>query len=293
VCIRLQNIPADSFVEARLLSNPSVFSGVSPLPQKRYEEILEEERHLASRELRVYLWGTVAAFLLVGFGIFYLLLFVVYYFRYGREPHLDYQREYEQEPPLDISPCFLGVILSQKRDNSLLSRAFLATILDLARRGFLTVREEERRGLLRKREYLVFRFTDRARDRETVSAELNRFEAEVLDLLFKISKDGEEVSTVDIENWGKEMRANRSNFLRFLGSWGRGLREEFEKRYFKILDPLSEKKEKPLYLPGCGLFYRGYFSAHFAGCDFSACFSGSALFDSGSLFCSFRAKSFA
>ena len=259
VRFRLQNIPADSFVEVRLLSSPSLFSAASPLPQRRYEAILEEERRLASKELRVYLWGTVAAFLLVGFGIFYLLLFVVYYFRYGREPHLDYQREYEQEPPLDISPCFLGVILSQKRDNSLLSRAFLATILDLARRGFLTVREEERKGWIRKREYLVFRFTDRARDRETVSAELNRFEAEVLDLLFKISKDGEEVSTVDIENWGKEMRANRSNFLRFLGSWGRDLREEFEKRYFKLLDPLSEKKKNLFTALGVVYFIGGIF----------------------------------
>ncbi len=259
VRFRLQNIPADSFVEARLLSSPSVFSAVSPLPQERYEKILEEERRFASGELRAYLWGVVATFLLVGFGIFYLLLFVVYYFRYGREPRLDYQREYEQEPPLDISPCFLGVALSQTLDNSLLSRAFLATILELARRRFLSVREEERKGLLRKREYLVFRFADRARDRKTVSAELNLFELRVLELLFEISKDGEEVSTLDIEEWGKKMQANRSNFLRFLGDWGRDLRKEFEKRYFKILDPLSEKKKNLFTVLGVAYFIGGIF----------------------------------
>lgn len=259
VRFKVQNVPADSFVEVRLLSHPSVFSGITPLPEKRYEAILEEERGFASRELRGLWLGIMAGFLLVGLGILYLVLFVVYYFRYGREPKVDYQREYEQEPPLDIAPCFLGVALSQKQDTSLLSRAFLATILDLARRGFLEVREEERKGFLTKKEYLVFRFTDKARNREVVSRELNRFEAEVLDLLFKVSKNEEEVSTLDIESWGKEMRGNRSNFLRFIEGWGRDLREEFEQRYFKILDPLSERKKNLFTVLGVLYFIGGIF----------------------------------
>jgi uncharacterized membrane protein len=259
VRFRVQDIPADTFVEVRLLSSPSVFSKVAPLPEKRYEAILEEERRFASRELRAFWLGALAGFLLLALGIFYLVLFVVYYFRYGKEPKIDYQREYEQEPPLDIAPCFLGVALSQKRDNSLLSRAFLATILDLARRGFLEVREEERRGFLRRREYLVFRFSEKSRNKEAVSRELNRFEVEVLDLLFKISKNDEEVSTLDIESWGKEMRGNRSNFLRFIEGWDRDLRAEFEQRYFKILDPLSERKKNLFTVLGVLYFIGGIF----------------------------------
>lgn len=243
VHFRLENVPADTFVEARLLMDPSVFPTVPLQDELRYEAILNEEKGFVEAGNLPVRQGMVFFLLFGGLGVAYLVLFLVYYFRYGREPRSSYQREYEQEPPRSIAPCFLGVTLSQRKDFQLLSRAFLATIFDLARRGFLTVHEEEKLGLLLRRQFLSFQFTEKGEDEKEWEKELHPLEQEVLSLLKRLrASGGDSVTTEDIEKWGREMHGSKSNMFLFLENWYQELRKFVEKNYFPVLDKVSEKK---------------------------------------------------
>ena len=56
-----------------------------------------------------------------------------------------------------------------------------------------------------------FTFTGKGASKEKDDA-LLPLEQEVLDLLHRISKDGKNVSTLDIEEWGKEFRGIKATF---------------------------------------------------------------------------------
>ena len=251
----LSSIPSDTFVEARLLLEPQIFPLLSPIADNRYEEILQEEERLISEGPQVSRWTIFLSFLLVGGGILYIILFFYYYFRYGKEPKVEYEREYEQEPPRDISPSLLGSILSQQGvSTSAMSRAFLATILDLARRGYLEVEEKEEKKFIGKKNYLNFTFTEKEVPENKDDA-LLPLEQEVLDLLHRISKDGKNVSTLDIEEWGSEFRGDKSKFSSFIEQWGEKARSFWEEHFFPLLDPLSEIKKTQFFV--LGMIYIG------------------------------------
>ncbi|HPZ81493.1 MAG TPA: DUF2207 domain-containing protein, partial [Candidatus Atribacteria bacterium] len=251
----LSSIPSDTFVEARLLLEPHIFPLLPLLAENRYEKILQEEEKLISEGSQISRWTMFFSLLLVGGGVFYIILFFYYYFRYGREPQVDYEREYEQEPPRDISPSLLGSILNQEgASTQVMSRAFLATILDLARRGYLEVEEKEEKKLIGKKDYLNFVFTGKelSPQKDDVLLPLER---EVLDLLHHISKDGKNVSTLDIEEWGREFRGDKNNFLSFAEKWGGEARSFWEEHFFPLLDPLSEIKKTQFFV--LGMIYSG------------------------------------
>lgn len=261
VSFRLFQVPADTFVETRLLASPNVFPDVPLQEEPRYELILEEERRFAEAERISFQRGLVLLLLFGGLGMAYLVLFFLYAFRYGREPRLSYRREYEQEPPRLISPALLGVLLSQRKNFPLLVRAFLATILDLARRGFLTVHEEEqeRRTFFSRRETLSFRFTEKGKDEKNWEKELSPFEAEVLSLLKAFRReDTDLVSTTDIEEWGKKLQGSKSNLLVFLEDWEQELRKTVEARDFPLLDKTSERKKNLFIGLGVGYLVAGF-----------------------------------
>jgi len=55
--------------------------------------------------------------------------------RYGSEPKVDYDREYEQEPPSDHPPAIVGALVSQGTADE---AEFTATLFDLIRQSVLT-----------------------------------------------------------------------------------------------------------------------------------------------------------
>ena len=59
--------------------------------------------------------------------------------RFGREPKVAYDREYEQAPPSDLEPALVPALLSQGRVDE---KGFTATLFDLIRRGVLTASPE-------------------------------------------------------------------------------------------------------------------------------------------------------
>ncbi|VAW08834.1 hypothetical protein MNBD_ACTINO01-244, partial [hydrothermal vent metagenome] len=86
-----------------------------------------QENEAASRAAGIGLILGVAAIFLIAGG---LGLWI--YLRYGREPRVDYDREYEQAPPTDLTPSEVGALLSQGK---VTEREFTATLFDLIRMG--------------------------------------------------------------------------------------------------------------------------------------------------------------
>jgi uncharacterized membrane protein len=103
--VTMEDIPRNTFVELRVLADPSVFGGVPVTGQDAYQSILDQESS------NFALNGAVAS--IYPYIIFITLPFIAllaFYLRYGREPKVDYELNYEQEPPRDIPPMALSAM---------------------------------------------------------------------------------------------------------------------------------------------------------------------------------------
>lgn len=152
------NIPAKQWVEVRILFPRSYLQqlDLSKIILKSgpgKEKILQEEESFKMKEAkrqRLYQFFSFAikplAAIIIIFGLFIPLRT---YFRYGREPRVHYELEYEREVPEGISPAQADMLLSQQKTVS--ARAILASTLELAQQGFLKIEEVEREGFLGKK----------------------------------------------------------------------------------------------------------------------------------------------
>ncbi len=136
--LRASGIPAHQFVEMRVVVPRRVLDSVEGATVVRGDllgEILaEEERFAESADRRrravqiLVVLAAVAAFLPATIAVAFI------YRRYGREPKVAYDREYEQEPPSDDPPAVVEGLLSQ---GAVDERGFTATVFDLVRRGVM------------------------------------------------------------------------------------------------------------------------------------------------------------
>jgi uncharacterized membrane protein len=141
--IEQAGIPKNAFVEVRALSGPDIYPQITQITQKRYARILaEEKRNFLSASLKTYFFLPLGLLLLIPLP---LILLIVFYRKYGREPKLAYEAIYEHEPPREAPPAIVPLILHQKPDKSSLTQplfaGMMATLLELARRGAVVVQE--------------------------------------------------------------------------------------------------------------------------------------------------------
>ncbi len=136
-------IPKNAFVEVRVLSGPDIYPQITQITQNRYARILaEEKQNFLSASLKTYFFLPLGLLVLI---LLPLILLIVFYRRYGREPKLAYEAIYEHEPPREAPPAVVPLILHQKPDKSSLTQplfsGMMATLLDLARKGAVVVQE--------------------------------------------------------------------------------------------------------------------------------------------------------
>lgn len=118
--------------------------------------------------------GLIALSLLVAVGGV-LGVYALWYTR-GRDPKVGTVPEYLSEPPETTPPAVVGTLLDEQAD----LRDVIATLVDLARRGYLVMEESQQEGLFgigRSRSF-TFKRTDQA------WANLRRFEQRLLQTLF-------------------------------------------------------------------------------------------------------------
>ena len=115
-----------------------------------------------------------------------LLMMIVLCWKKGRDVGRTGTTMVRYEPPEGISPAMLGMLVHEKPRVQDIS----ATIVDLARRGYLTIIEEDKRSLIR------FKSHGFQRTNEDLSG-LLAYEREIMEGLFEA---GERVSESDLKN---------------------------------------------------------------------------------------------
>jgi len=265
VSVGMRDIPKNRFVEFRLLTSPSVFSDVEMIGENRYEAILNEETLNLAQNTTVNFMSSVFFYPL--FVLPLVIFFFYFYFKYGVEPKVEYEGIYEHEPPMKIPPMALANLVAGRLEGTQYQiRGFLATIFDLARRGYLTIKEEEKKGLFIKKKEQRFILTRKGKEELSYSKpKLLDFELYVLKFLFQVvpiegiidvksniirsskypkiriwaDKINPEVTSSDIVKWNRKRRTGLS-FIRAL--YERAL-SWFEKKHFRIHTKLSMAKK--------------------------------------------------
>jgi len=161
--------------------------------------------------------GALAAVLILGGPGLILLM---WYLR-GRDPQVGPVPEYVAEPPDELPPGILGTLLDERAD----MRDVVATMIDLARKGYMSIEETERAGVLSLGgKDFIFRRLDKA------DGDLEPVEREVLSGIFRGSK--------------QEVRLNdlRNKFYTQLPGIQRGLYEAMVKRGFFRSNPDTTRK---------------------------------------------------
>jgi uncharacterized membrane protein len=194
--IQQSGIPKNAFVEVRALSSPELFPQTPQIALKRYEQILAEEK-------RNFMAATFRSHFFVPLGLLLMLLpvvlLIIFYRKFGREPKIDYEVIYEHEPPRGAPPFVVPFIMHQKPAKSQMTqelfRGLMATLLGLARQGVVSV-HEVKEG--RKTRY-EFRL-----DKPEKVAALGEFDRMAVEYLFGMFGGGGNTLTEDmIKDYGK------------------------------------------------------------------------------------------
>ncbi len=146
--------PGQEF-EVRVQFPHGIVQGSPPSWQAAYDRKAEWEEHYKPwADLGL---GLIGALLLVGGPASLLLL---WYLR-GRDPRIALPASYLTEPPSDDPPAVAGTLVDEKAD----MQDIIATLVDLARRGYLTIEEERKSGLFGSTNFdFIFRRTGKPAD---------------------------------------------------------------------------------------------------------------------------------
>lgn len=263
--VSMEDVPRNRFVEIRALMDPALFGGAPLRGGESHASLLEDERRATeqwrleqqqqiersrrrSREL-------VAALILgAAMALALALVFMRFFREYGREHDVGYRNRYEREPPRDLPPCYLPAIMTQSRASiPEMGKAFVASLLECGRLGLLEISEREERGLLFKKKDLEYELTDRGAaalegSGEGLPRELTFFERDVLEAVFRGAGNGATVTGEELKKWSARKAGTRTNFYSFVEKRAKRLRGEFERRWFRLDDPASEKAKGRFFL---------------------------------------------
>lgn len=216
IILEIEDVESNNFIEARVLyptsytplSNRSGNSDYQTIIDQEivYQSGVEEEE--ARRESMRYNFNAIS--LLIS-GVGALLIGFLYRLN-RRDPKIF--REMDGVVPEDLSPAELNLF----RNSTLTPRSITATIYDLARRGYLTIKDQNGQG---KKLNLIFTKTDR------YSAGLLQHEDYFMDWIFNEIGDGKRASTNEINTKRREASVS---FNKNFHEWLKLVREDFSKR---------------------------------------------------------------
>ncbi len=253
--IRQAGIPRNAFVEVRALSNPDLYPHITQIPQKKYGQMLaEEKQNFMAATFRSHFYVPLGLLLI----LVPVLLLIIFYRKHGREPRLDYEAIYEHEPPRRAPPFVVPFIMHQKPDKSGMTQEFfrglMATLLGLARQGAVSV-HEVKEG--RKTRY-EFRLDDPGK-----AAALVGFDKLAVEYLFGMFGGGGNVLTEEmIKNYGRTHPTGVRQMISRLYSAGAGwwpaqlgveFTEAASRRAYSTYCGLAAL----CFLPGAWLFFGG------------------------------------
>ncbi len=227
-------LPARTYLEVRALYPPEWFPGMAVAAGEVRSAILAEEASWAAkanalrekeeakqavravRRVEGRYYAGLLAF--IGLGIWYF-----FYRNYGKRPAIhDYVPKESPEIPDETPPALVSYLLNSR---IITSGALLATLYDLARRGFVEISEStsESRGFFSgkgmKRDYLLSLQADAAQKRRS---ELQEYESGLLDFIFHDLAGGE--NEISLKTFGKHALKVQS----FFSKWQVGVKKAAE-----------------------------------------------------------------
>jgi len=229
-----EHLPARQFLELRVLYPPDAFPDAPAASDLIVSPVMAEEADMAETanrrriqarnkaELRVErlkLGGIVMpVFALTG-----LLAWVAVFLRYGRRPQVPSGPKRSPEVPSDLPPALVGFLVADRTVNG---NTLMATLLDLASRGFLEFHEDSEvrdypLGLSKKvdNHYWILRRTNYQKHR----SELLPYETMLIDFVFDELADGERAA-MDL------FKKNKSKSRKFFEKWKKTVKTEGQGR---------------------------------------------------------------
>ncbi|MDO8915743.1 MAG: DUF2207 domain-containing protein [Coriobacteriia bacterium] len=162
VTLSISDLPANTFVEPRLLFPADSLSGVEPRPEPKLAEVLKVEGDLAdqanaqreSARTEMLVWGGCALVV----PLIMLVIVIALFFRYGKEYKPSFAGEYFREPPAEMSPTLVSYLMTM---GTVENASISATLMDLADRGVLRMEPTvlSKPGLFGAREENTFLLT--------------------------------------------------------------------------------------------------------------------------------------
>jgi uncharacterized membrane protein len=201
-------LPADTFVESRILFPADALSKAAPSAAPRLQAVLDEEKGLADAANRSRLWARVKVLLWsipgAGLPLLALILVLVLYFKYGREPRAQFKAEYLRDiPQPSLPPALVGFIW---RMGNVVQDDATATLLDMVNRGVIAIERVQtvEDGLLGSREETSYRLT---LQEDKLGGQLD-FERDLVDLLFNEMAQSSSFVLSELKDMVKKRRAS-------------------------------------------------------------------------------------
>jgi len=218
--LRTGEIPSYRWYEIRVVF-PRIESPNSSIVQIDNSEGLKEITAIENEyQRKVSILNSLYG-LTVLFALIYLAVPFLIYFKYGREPKIDYEAVYEREPPTDSKPAIVNAIMQGEIGIPTMD-GFTATVMNLANLGYISLRtitseESKAYGLFKSKSediLIELESPESYAKAEGKFPELADFEKDVLNLLKKHAS-GNKIS------WNKLKKelGKGTDFYDFILAW--------------------------------------------------------------------------
>jgi len=212
----VSNLPTHTFVEGRITFPPNLLPNIlSKYSTDRLPEILKEEKKWvdeANRKRWMVRIGNIIAIML---PIFTLILAFIFWLVFGKEHSNQYAGDYYRELPGDYEPAIAGYLWNFGSVNM---NDLVATIMDLARRGFLKIKETTaaKKGLFSSSKSYDYVIEHLSKDETS----LKPFEQNLINYLFsKIGASAGTTNTVSMDQIEDYAKSHTRSFQNFINKW--------------------------------------------------------------------------
>lgn len=182
-------VPSEQFAEARVLFPSAWLSEVTPLPEAKYQAILNEE---ARNTRKTNFFHQLPKLLNILFFVFLAVLFVracVTYSRYRKEHKSRFDDVYFRDMPSQDSPLLIAALFASSKRKSLLNGdIFAAGLLRLSQAKIISLEYVQEKSLLGKNvPLLVLNYADYKHAKAAIKdrGALDKIDAAIAKFLFR------------------------------------------------------------------------------------------------------------
>ncbi|WP_321423089.1 DUF2207 domain-containing protein [uncultured Methanobacterium sp.] len=184
-----ESIPSGDYFEVRMVLPKSQFSSNPTNGTIINQDALNQIEQIQTAYQNQLNFNSMLYSILAVLMILSLFVPLIIYYRYGREPKIDYQAEYERDIPTDDPPALVNAICGpgfSKKIGEPDMDGFKATIMDLIDRKYLLMEKEpsEKQG------YGIDDSMFLKINPEKDKSDLKQFELDVLNFLGEFEQDG-------------------------------------------------------------------------------------------------------